>query len=233
MKNRILLITASLVFVAVIYFYTQRVQPWYGRCAFGPTSDTSLEFIVLGDAVYLDRNIDGKAQSDELLPESTTLEVPSENGTIAYRIGRVGTWLAPSATSSDSPQVLDLYDVTGADFPYTMSGLVVLSRDRTTSDTCHFFGPLAIHVFPTDNFPPDKLFHPANEAIIKIGLISIDEASTAISPVLGPTSALVHTSAEPDRDTYAFDSTVRPELEIVFETTKTPSRQKLTIEEFC
>jgi hypothetical protein len=227
MKKHILLFVASLLAVGSLYFYMRQYQPWYGRCSFGPTSEVTVEFIRLGDGVYLDRNLDGKAQADELLPKSGGLNVPSDEGPSGYRIGRIGTF-SPNA----SPQILSLTQVTGANFPFAMTGVLVLSRDRSTAETCHLFGPLDIHVFPSNNYPTDMLFRPGNEALIKIGLITNNENSTLTSP-FGPTAALVYSSAEPDRNTYAFDSTVHPELEIVFETTTTPSKQKLTIEEFC
>jgi hypothetical protein len=227
MKKYIPLFIVSLLAVVAIYFYTQQHQPWYGRCVFGPTSEVSLEFIVLGDTVYLDRNIDGKPQADELLPESGKLDVPANDGPSRYWIGGIGTF-PPNATQ----QVLDLRNVTGADFPFAMNGLLVLSRERSAAETCHLFGPLAIRVCSSENYPPDSLFRPANEAVIKIVLMTENENSTLTSD-WGPTCATVYTSVENDRKKCAFDSTVRPELEIVFETTTTPVKQKLTIEEFC
>lgn len=221
MKKNISLFIALLLVFGAFYFYTQRDQPWYGRCAFGPASELTVEFIRLGDAIYLDRNVDGKAQADELLPKSGELDIPSNDGPSGYRVNKIGTF-SPNA----SPQILDLNTVTGVDFPFTMNGILVLSRDRSVAETCQLFGPLAIHVFPHQKFRPE------GDNLLKIGLITEDENSTLTSP-FGPTAALVHSSIPSDREIYAFDSTVRPELEIVFQTTTTPMRQKLTFDGFC
>jgi hypothetical protein len=226
MKKHIPTILAIMVAVIATGLFVQRERPWYGRCEFGQL-DTSLDFIVLGESIYVDRNNDGKPQSNELLSESDSLQVACKSGSNHYQIGSVGVGLSPSAVSSDSPQILNIDNVRSPNHNYKMYGTIVLSRTRRNSGNCHFFGPLVIQNYPNETFLPD------GDAIVKIGLVTVDEDSTAVSPLVGASGALVYTSIPSDRDTFAFDDNVRPELDIVFQTTTAPVRQHLIIDGFC
>jgi hypothetical protein len=209
--------------------------PWYGRCKFGQ-SGISLEFIVLGRAVYLDRNVDGKAQSDELLCKVDSLDVPATNESQGYQIGQFWVPFERDEPSPKTPKVLKLVEVRGNDCDYVMDGQIVLSRNRSSADECHFFGPLAIHLFATDNsiLPhSEATLTPDSEAGFKIGLATIYESSTNICPVTGPTRAVVLSSSPSDLETYAFDGMVGPDLEIVFETTTSQSRKNFKFDGFC
>ena len=226
MKKNIPTILAVMVAVVATGLFLQRERPWYGRCEFGQ-SDASLDFIVLGENIYADRNNDGKPQSNELLSESDSLQVACKSGSNHFQIGSVGVGLVHSAASSDSPQILNIDNVRSPNYSYKMYGTIVLSRTRSNSGNCHFFGPLVLQNYPNETFRPD------GDAIVKVGLVTVDENSTAVSPLVGASGALVYSSVPSDRDTFAFDDNVHPELDIVFQTTTTPLRQHLVVDGFC
>jgi hypothetical protein len=207
--SSIVVMTACLI---VLLFIRKRPVDdcWYGHCIIG--DDYSLTtFIAVGESVYVDRNADGVPQKNELIPDSGMIEIQSVDGESVIKLKNVSLGLTPNAVSEESPQLIFL-DIQSIDFPdLWQDGTIVTSGDTVSAGTCHLLGPLSFFLVP-----PDAELQPGDETELKIVIGTAQNQSSAISPLVGPSQALVCTSTPDDRSIYAFDESLRPKMEISF-----------------
>ena len=202
-------------------------ERWHENCKIADGYPT-ISFIAAGNNIYYDQNSDHVPQQSELLAGNGSLEVKSLDGGATVTLEGISIMLNPSAVSDESPQLLIL-DIRSAEHAQVrQQGAIVMARDPDSAGTCHLFGELSFSLVPRDF--ELKL---GGETFLKVVLGTIQTNSTTVSGHGGgPSEALICTSAPDDRLVYAFDKSLRPEMEISF-SSQSSETEIIVLDGFC
>ena len=199
---------------------------WYGYCKIGDDYP-KVALISVGDEVYYDQNSDQVPQSHELIPGSGTITVRAIDGVSTVNLRGISAALVSNAVSDDCPQLIDL-KIQSNEFPELHQyGTIVTARDPDSAGTCHLLGPLSF-IFQSS----DVELQPGEPTELKISIGTTQSDSNAISPFVGPSTALVCTSVPNDRTKYAFEDALRPTMEISFNN-QSAETETVVFDGFC
>ena len=217
MKKLYLAISALILCLFVLWFMRTRfaTSHWYGSCEIA-AGYPSVAFISVNGDVYYDQNADRVPQPDELVPTDNTVTIRSLDGKSTATLQGISTALDPRAVSESCPQLIDL-KIQSTEFAAIWQlGTIVMSRDPEKAGSCHLMGPLSF----VPQFSDIKL-KPGDKTEFKISIGTLQSDPAAVSPY-AMSGALVYTSVDGDRDrsTYAFDETLRPKMEILFDSSE-------------
>ena len=201
-------------------------DPWFGYCKISDNYP-QVGLISVGEDVFYDRNSDSIPQQSELVPRLGSLEINSLDGGSTATLKKIASGLVPKALSDSRPQLIFLEIQSNEFAELWQSGTIVTSRDPESAGTCHLLGPLSFILQS-----PDVELKPGKETLLRILIGTMQTDSSAISPQVGPSQAIVGASARDDPSQYAFDTKLRPTMEVTFSSPATESKV-VELDGFC
>ena len=223
----LILCLAALTAWMLITNPSNKAESYYGRALFGKdAADASawLHFIVQGEKVFIDRNRNNVADSDELFvpTQAENLKI----GNRQYSLVAANTGIAPDAVSDSLPQSLMLQVEVDAQRDFTMSGKMHVVNSPERCNWLHFGGDLQFLVMDQPSFRAGA----ETPAELKIFIGSVAGGPPGSSP------SLVDGSIRPDtfRTTIIVPDTKPPfpTVDIQFEGSTTES-ETIEMDQFC